>query len=38
MLSALVVAQQTIENAIDGLRTSHDPRRQLENLGTSFKG
>ena len=37
MLSALVVAQQTIENAIDGLRTSHDPQ-QLENVVTSFKG
>ena len=38
MLSALVVAQQTIENAIDGLQTSHDPQRELENLVTSFKG
>ena len=27
MLSALVVAQQTIENAIGGQRTSHDPQR-----------
>ena len=38
ILSALVVAQQTIENAIDGLQTSHDPQRELENLVTSFKG
>jgi two-component system, NarL family, sensor histidine kinase UhpB len=38
MLSALVVAQQTIENAIDGLQTSRDPQRELENLVTSFKG
>jgi two-component system sensor histidine kinase UhpB len=38
MLSALVVAQQTIENAVDGLQTSHDPQRELENLVTSFKG
>ena len=38
MLSALVVAQQTIENAIDGLRTCHDPQRQLEILVTSFNG
>jgi two-component system sensor histidine kinase UhpB len=38
MLSALVVARQTIENAIDGLQTSHDPQRELENLVASFKG
>src|SRR3984893_6957244 len=38
MLSALVVARQTIENAIDGLQTSHDPQRDLENLVASFKG
>jgi len=38
MLSALVVAQQTVENAVDRLQTSHDPQRELENLVTSFKG
>ena len=38
MLSALVVAEQTIENAVDGLQTSLDPKRELENLVTSFKG
>ena len=38
MLSALVVARQTIENAIDGLQTSHDPQRELKNLVASFKG
>src|SRR6516164_8765054 len=38
MLSALVVARQTIENAIDGLKASHDPQRDLESLVASFKG
>ena len=30
MLSALVVAQQTIENAVEGLQASYDPQRELE--------
>ena len=38
MLSALVVTQQTIENVIERLQSSHDPKRELENLVTSFKG
>src|SRR5215471_2221937 len=30
MLSALVVAQQPIENAIDGLQTSHDSKKSRQ--------
>src|SRR5215813_8982850 len=38
MLSALAVARQTIENAIDRLKASYDPQRDLESFVASFKG
>jgi len=38
MAAALVVGRQTVENAIERLRTVSDPRRDLDELVTSFDG
>ena len=38
MRAALLVGRQTIENAVERLKTAHDPLRDLDDLVASFKG